>query len=222
MRRLRANFLGVKLLSSVPKSAKKSLENEKFASYYIYYEKEGMVNWLIENKTDEDKYVSLYRGTVLKDHTIPFYILGSEFAEVYFAKNESSFINSLGDLRLHTLAILHDGSYSQIGAVFYLPARGVIRIPEFGYEDLEQLIGEVLEVKCVGLDFSLVFYDYTEITDYGHKIFPPHDPYAIETLKFFIHKIGWMPTYRYIVPVKEFVHGEHNIITESNVIKNSL
>ena len=222
MRRLRANLLGVKRLNSVPVSAKKSLENEKFASYYIYYEKEGMVDWFIENKTDEDKYVSLYRGTVLKHDTIPFHILGSEFAEAYFAKSDSSFINSLGDLRLHALAVLDDGSHLQVGAVFYLPARSVIQIPEFCYKDMEQLIGEVLEVKYVGLDFYLIFYDYTEITDYGHEIFPPHDPYAVESLKFFIDKIGWMPTYRYIVPVKEFVHNKHNVITESNIIKNSL
>jgi len=218
MRRLRANLLGVKRLYSVPAFAKKSLENEKFASYYIHYEKEGMVDWFIENKTDEDKYVSLYRGAVLKDYTIPFHILGSEFAEVYFAKTDSSFINSLGDLRLHTLAVLDDGSHSQIGVVFYLPPRGVIQIPELCYKDLEQLIGEVLEVKYAGLDFYLVFYDYTEITDYGHEIFPPHDPYAVESLKFHIHKIGWIPTYRYIVPVKEFVRNKDNVITKSNVI----
>ncbi len=187
-----------------------------------------MVDWFIENKTNEDKYVTLYRGGILKDilgdNNIPLYILGSEFAEIYFAKDESSFIQSLDDLRLQTLAVLDDGSQLQIGAVFYLPAGSVIQIPELGYKRPNNLIGKVLEVKCMNADLYSVFYDYTEVIDYrakyGHEVFPPHDPYTVMSLKFSISEIGYMPTRRYVVPVKELVHKNDNVIIESNAIKN--
>ena len=225
-RRLRASLLGVKFVDSVPKSAKKSMVYDDFNSYYIYYEKDGMIDWFIENKTNEDKYVVLYRGGLFKDANIPLYILGSEFAEIYFAKCESSFTHDLANLRLQTLAVLDDGSHMQIGAVFYLPAGSVIEIPEFGYKSLKDLIGEVFEVKPRGIDLYAVFYDYTEIYEYrikyGHEVFPPHDPYVVSSLKFLINNIGWMPTYRYIVPVDSLVHNKDNEITEPNVIKNSL
>jgi hypothetical protein len=134
---------------------------DEFTSYYIYYDKEGMIDWFIENKTNDDKYVVLYRGGIIKgmgmDVNIMFHILGSEFAEVYFARGESSFVSSLYDLRYQALAVLDDGSNLQIGAVFYLPARSVIQIPELGYRGLYNINGEVLEVKCVGMDLYSIF-----------------------------------------------------------------
>jgi len=217
-RRLRAILHAVKLVDSVPKSAKKSRVYDDFASYYVYYDNEGMVDWFIENKTNDDKYVTLYRGGILKDMgmnvNIAFHILGSEFAEIYFAKGESSFVNSLYDLRFQALAVLDDGSNLQIGAVFYLPARSIIQIPELGYKGLKEIDGEVLEVKCVGMDLYSVFYDYSEVVDYraryGHDVFPPHDPYTVTSLKFSIKEIGHMVTRRYIVPIKELIHGRGN------------
>ena len=224
-RRLRVSLPGVKLVDSVPKSVKKSMIYDDFVSYYIYYEDEGMVDWFIENKTNEDKYVTLYRGGLFKDANIPLYIIGSEFAEVYFAKGESSFAQCLANLRLQTLAVLDDGSNLQIGVVFYLPARSVIQIPEFGYKNLEDIIGEVFEVKSMGTDLYAVFYDYTEINEYrakyGHDVFPPHDPYVVESLRFSIKEIGYRSTNRYIVPVRELVHGKDNVVTEFDMIKNS-
>jgi len=214
-RRLRALLHAVKIVDSVPKSAKKSMIYDEFASYYIYYDKEGMIDWFIENKTNDDKYVVLYRGGIIKGMgmkvNIAFHILGSEFAEIYFARGESSFVSSLYDLRYQALAVLDDGSNLQIGAVFYLPARSVIQIPELGYKGLYDINGEVLEVKCVDMDLYSIFYDYTEVIDYraryGNDIFPPHDPYTVASLKFSIKQIGHMMTRRYIVPVKELVHG---------------
>jgi hypothetical protein len=203
---------------------------DDFTSYYVYYEKEGMIDWFIENKTNEDKYVVLYRGGIIKDMgmsvNITFHILGSEFAEIYFARGESSFVSSLYDLRYQALAVLDDGSNLQIGAVFYLPAGSVIQIPELGYKGLHDVIGEVLEVKCIDMDLYSVFYDYAEVIDYraryGHDLFPPHDPYTIASLKFSIKEIGYMPTRRYIVPVKELVHGRGNEATMSNDLRTLL
>ena len=204
MYRFRAFLNSVKFLDSVPESAKKTWVDENFISYYIYDEKDAMVDWFIENRTNEDKYVTLYRGVVLKDVNVPFYILGSDYAEAYFVRNESNFVTSLADLRSQALAILDDGTRLQIGAVSYLPARGVIRVTEFGYKDLKQLGGEVYEAKVIDADLFTVFYDYGEIIDYktryGHEIFPPYDPYAVSSLRFSIPNIGYMPTFRYIVP----------------------
>ena len=220
MRGFRAFLNSVKFLDSVPGSAKKTRIDDNFVLYYTYDEKDAMVDWFIENRTNEDKYVSLYRGAVLKDVNIPFYILGSEFAEVYFIRNESSFVSSLADLRSHALAILDDGTRLQIGAVFYLPARGVIRVTEFGYKDLRQLDGEVFEVKVMNADLFIVFYDYAEVTDYeskyGHEIFPPHDPYAISSLRFSISTIGYMPTFRYIVPLNILGDSKDNAGTRKD------
>jgi len=204
MERFRAFLNSVKFLDSVPESAKKSLISDNFILYYTYDEKNAMVDWFIENRTNEDKYVSLYRGAILNGVSIPFYILGSEFAEVYFVRNESRFITSLADLRSQALAVLDDGTRLQIGAVFYLPARGVIQVTEFGYKGVEQLGGEVFEVKVMDADLFAVFYDYGEVIDYttryGHAISPPYDPYAISSLRFSIPTIGYMPTFRHIVP----------------------
>jgi len=221
-RRLRALLHGVKFVDSVPKSAKRSRVYDDFNSYYVYYENEGMVDWFIENMTNEDKYVVLYRGGLFKDANIPFYILGSEFAEIYFARGESTFIQDLGKLTLQNLAILDDGSRLQIGAVFFLPARGIIQIPELGYKNLKDVDGEVIEVKCVDADLYAVFYDYGEVSEYraryGHDVFPPHDPYAISSLKFSISNIGYMPTFRYIVPFNVLNDNKDDI----DVRKNSL
>ena len=189
-----------------------------------------MIDWFIENKTNEDKYVVLYRGGIIKDMgmnvNITFHILGSEFAEIYFARGESSFISSLYDLRYQALAVLDDGSNLQIGAVFYLPARSVIQIPELGYKGLENIVGEVLEVKCVDMDLYSIFYDYTEVIDYraryGSDIFPPHDPYTVASLKFSIKEIGHIMTRRYIVPIKELIHGRDNEATMSNDLRTLL
>ena len=229
-RRLRALLHAVKIVGSVPKSAKKSMVSDDFVLYYVYHEKKGMVDWFIENKTNEDKYVVLYRGGIIKDMgmdvNITFHILGSEFAEIYFVRGESSFVSSLYDLRYQALAVLDDSSNLQIGAVFYLPATGVIKIPELGYEGLHDIGGEVLEVKCVDMDLYSIFYDYTEVIDYRARyesdIFPPHDPYTVASLKFSIEKIGHMMTRRYIVPIKELVHGRGNEATMSNDLRTLL
>jgi len=219
-RRLRALLHGVKFVDAVPKSAKKSRVYDDFNSYYVYYEKEGMVDWFIENKTNEDKYVVLYRGGLFDDANIPFYILGSEFAEIYFARGESTFIQDLGKLRWQNLAVLDDGSRLQIGAVFYLPARGIIQIPELGYKNLKDIDGEVIEVKCVDADLYAVFYDYSEVIDYktryGHEVSPPYDPYAVASLRFSISTIGYMPTFRHIMPFNVLDENKDDVDERKN------
>ena len=118
MRKLRASVKDIKPLSEIPPNATLLWENDSFAVYYIYDIYASEVQWVLVNKTYDTKYVSLLRGAVLEiqgqTYSIPEYIFGNAFADVYFANDLSSYISNLNDIPLYSLAVLKSPSGQSI------------------------------------------------------------------------------------------------------------
>ncbi|ACB37297.1 hypothetical protein AFV9_gp63 [Betalipothrixvirus uzonense] len=201
----------IQVLSQIPPNAQKLWENNELALYYVYSVYYGEVDWIFVNKTDKPKYVSLLRGAEIRINgnnvSIPSYIFGDAFAEVYFANSLSSFITDLKNIPLYSLAILSDGSHSQIGFVFYLPPNGVVLAPEYGFYCLQSLNGELLEVSPQQLNLYAIIYDYAEIVEYeqqsGINVTAPPDPYAVFSYTFSIPKLGYPVTPRVILEIPQ-------------------
>ena len=174
----------------------------------------------MQNKTNSTVLVSLLRGAILSENgqlfTIPEYLFGNAFAEVYFANNLSNFITNLQNIPLYSLAIVRNKYYDRtIAFVFQIPANSVIIAPEYGFRGLQSLFGELLEVTPVNQNLFAVIYDFAEIVEYEYQSgilvnYPP-DPYMIQSFEFLIDKLGEIVTPRLILEIPE---------TDINVIKN--
>jgi len=212
MRKLRASVKDIKPLSEIPPNAQLLWQNDKFAIYYIYDIYAGEVQWILVNKTYEKKYVSLLRGAVLEiqgqTYSIPEYIFGNAFAEVYFANSLSSYISNLNDIPLYSLAILKAPSgQSIVGFVFALPPKGVLVVPEYGFTGLQSLEAELLEVSPENLNLYIIIYDYAEIIEYEMesctRVQAPPDPYAVFSYQFKIDNVGTIVTPRVILEIPQ-------------------
>jgi hypothetical protein len=212
MRKLRASVKDIRPLSEIPPNATLLWENDSFAVYYVYDLYASEVQWVLVNKTYSQKYVSLLRGAVLQiqgqTYSIPEYIFGNAYADVYFANYLSSYINNLNDIPLYSLAILKDSSgKSIVGFVFVLPPKGVLIVPEYGFVGLQSLDAELLEVKPENLNLYVIIYDYAEIIEYeqesGVQVQAPPDPYAVFSYQFKIDNVGTVVTPRVILEIPQ-------------------
>jgi len=219
MRRLYTRVKDIQPLSEIPPNARKLWENDSFAVYYVYDIYLYEVQWILVNKTSSTKYVSLLRGAVLyiqgQTYSIPKYIFGNAFADVYFANNLSSYISDVNEIPLYSLAILKDSSNKSIvGFVFALPPNGVVNVPEYGFEGLQSLEAELEEVSPENLNLYAIIYDYAEIIEYeqetGVQVQSPPDPYAVFSYQFKIDNIGDVMTSRVIIEIPQ---SDVNIVT---------
>jgi len=219
MRKLRAGVKEIRPLSAIPPNASKLWENDSFAVYYTYDIYSFEVQWILVNKTYDKKYVSLLRGAVLEiqgqTYSIPKYIFGNAFADVYFANSLSSYVSNLNEIPLYSLAILKDSSNKSIvGFVFVLPPKGVIIVPEYGFVGLKSLEAQLLEVNPENLNLYAIIYDYAEIIEYeqetGVQVQSPPDPYAVFSYQFKIDNVGSVMTPRVIIEIPQ---SDVNIVT---------
>jgi hypothetical protein len=212
MRHLRADLKNIRPLAQVPYDAQLLYQDSKVALYYTYDYYQGQVTWIMVNKTDTTLYVSLLRGASLnindQNATVPSYIFGNAFAEVYFANGLSSYINDLNNIPLYSLAVLKSPSGQTIvGFVFVLPPNSVISAPEYGFIGLQSLNGQLLEVTPENDNLYAIIYDYAEIIEYeqeaGVQVQAPPDPYAVYSYQFSISDIGTIITPRVIFKVPQ-------------------
>jgi hypothetical protein len=212
MRKLHASVKDIRPLAEIPPNSTLLWQNNNFAIYYIYDSYVGEIQWILVNKTNTQKYVSLLRGAVLEiqgqSYTIPEYIFGNAFAEVYFANSLSSYISNLNDIPLYSLAVLRSPSGQNIvGFVFSLPPNGVLIVPEYGFVGLQSLEAELLEVSPGNLNLYVIIYDYAEIIEYeqqtGLQVQAPPDPYAVFSYQFNISDVGTVVTSRVILEIPQ-------------------
>ncbi|ARM76918.1 hypothetical protein [Acidianus manzaensis] len=168
---------------------------------------EGQVNWIMENNNDKKIDVILIRGAMLNINgesiSVPKYVFGDAYAEVYYANHLSTFIQSVNDIPLYSLAILKNNDNKQIGFVFSIPPKSSISVPEYGFVGLVSLQGELYSASAGTLNLYTVFYDYTEIQDYenesGTTVSAPPDPYTVYSIYFDVEQLGDPIIPRYII-----------------------
>jgi len=220
MRKFHTYINEIRIDKSVPQNANLLWQNDKLTLYYNYDPKEGRIDWIMQNKTNSPILVSLLRGMTLNENgqmiTIPEYLFGNAFAEVYFANELSNFITNLQYIPHYSLAIIRDKYYDRtIAFVFQIPANSVIIAPEYGFKGLQSLFGELLEVTPVNQNLFGIIYDFAEIVEYEYQTgiyvnYPP-DPYIVQSFEFLIDKLGEIVTPRLILEIPE---------TDINTVKN--
>jgi len=212
MRKLHTYPQQIKIDTTIPQNANLLWQNDKLALYYTYDSKEGEVNWIMQNKTNSLVLVSLLRGAVLsingQTYTIPNYLFGNAFAEVYFANDVSNFITDLNNIPLYSLAIVkNNNEVRTIAFVFQIPANSVIIAPEYGFTGLQSLSGELLEVTPINQNLFTIVYDFAEIVEYEYQSgiyvnYPP-DPYVVQSYQFLVNNLGQIVTPRLILELPE-------------------
>ena len=212
MRRLHTHTREIKIINSIPQNSQLLWQNDKLALYYNYDQKEGRVDWIMQNKTNTPKLVSLLRGAELnidnQTFKIPEYLFGNAFAEVYFADELSNFITNLIDIPLYSLAVMRNKDENKtIAFVFQIPSNSLIKAPEYGFRGLQSLFGQLLEVTPIAKNLYAIAYDFTEIVEYEYQtgIFVnyPSDPYIVQSYEFEINNLGTIVTPRLILEIPE-------------------
>jgi len=212
MRKLHTYPQQIKIDTTIPQNANLLWQNDKLALYYTYDSKEDEVNWIMQNKTNSLVLVSLLRGAVLsingQTYTIPNYLFGNAFAEVYFVNDVSNFITDLNNIPLYSLAIVkNNNEVRTIAFVFQIPANSVIIAPEYGFTGLQSLSGELLEVTPINQNLFTIVYDFAEIVEYEYQSgiyvnYPP-DPYVVQSYQFLVNNLGQIVTPRLILELPE-------------------
>jgi len=197
---------------------------------YTYDQSQGRIDWIMQNLTDKVQYVTLLRGAVLEVNgqtgTIPEYLFGDAFAEVYFANGLSRFITDLNDIPLYSLAFVSTNGYSsstQIAFVFKLPPKGTVIAPEYGFVNLKDVTGKLVPVTVVDTFNFIIIYDYTEIFEYEQEantnVHAPPDPYAVYSYLFKTDELGYPITPRVVIRIfKE----DTNLLSEIMIFLNKL
>jgi len=228
MRRLHTHTREIKIINSIPQNSQLLWQNDKLALYYNYDQKEGRVDWIMQNKTNTPKLVSLLRGAEFQNFTIPEYLFGNAFAEVYFADELSNFITNLINIPLYSLAIMKSKNGNKtIAFVFKIPPNSVIVAPEYGFRDMQNLFGKLLEVTPINQNLYTVVYDFTEIIEYetqtGIYVYYPPDPYIIQSYEFQIDEFGTIVTPRLILEIPESdVNAVKSLISDIRKIIDKL
>jgi len=212
MRKTYTDIKQIKVDTSIPQNANLLWQNEKLTLYYTYNQSQGRVDWIMQNKTNSSILVSLLRGAEItlngQTYTIPQYLFGNAFAEVYFANDLSNFITNLNNIPLYSLAIVRNKlSNRTIAFVFQIPPNSVIIAPEYGFNNLQSLSGQLLEVTPLNQNLFTVVYDFTEIVEYEYQTgiyvnYPP-DPYIVQSYQFLIDNLGQIVTQRLILELPE-------------------
>ena len=189
----------------------------------------GEVIWVMENTTNQDQYVILLRGATFAEGTVPMYIFGDAFAEIYYANGLSQFITSLDNIPLYSLGIIQYGNRYYIGFVFYLKAKSTLYVPEYGFNNVQSLSGQLIPVQPQGNDLFVILYNYTEKYWYeqesGINVNMPPDPYAVQSYLFTAinppNVQPWNPTWRVIFQLPNNLLNVINDLTQLNV-KNTI
>jgi len=212
MRRLHIHIDEIRIENSIPQNSQLLWQNDKLALYYNYNQKEGRVDWIMQNKTNFSQLVSLLRGAELNINNqtfiIPEYLFGNAFAEVYFFDNLSNFIIDLNNIPLYSLAVMKDKNGNKaIAFVFKIPPNSIIIAPEYGFNGLQNLFGQLLEVIPINKNLFTIVYDYAEIIEYEYEtgiyISYPPDPYIVQSYEFEIDNLGTIVTPRLILEIPE-------------------
>jgi hypothetical protein len=212
MRKFHTHVDEIKVDTTIPQNAQLLWQNNKLTLYYTYDSKEGRVNWIMQNKTNSSILVSLLRGAELningQTYTIPEYLFGNAFAEVYFANNLSNFITDLNNIPLYSLAIMKNKNDNRtIAFIFQIPANSIIIAPEYGFRGLQSLNGQLLEITPISKNLFGIVYDFAEIVEYEYQTgilvnYPP-DPYMVQSYQFLIDNLGQIVTQRLILEIPE-------------------
>jgi len=212
MRKVYANVKQIRTYTSILPNAQLLWQNDKLALYYTYDSSQGRVEWIMQNKTNSSILVSLLRGAELningQIYTIPEYLFGNAFAEVYYANDLSNFITDLNNIPLYSLAIMKNNyDYRTIAFVFQIPPNSVIIAPEYGFTGLQSLTGQLLEVTPTNQNLFGIIYDFSEIIEYenqtGINVNYPPDPYMVQSYQFQIDNLGQIMTQRLILEIPE-------------------
>lgn len=171
--------------------------------------KEGKVIWVMDNPTSDDMFVSLYRGATLEEDgqtvTIPSYLFGNAFAEVYLANGLSGFVQNLRNIPSYTLAVVQSNNTRQIAFVFRLPAYTMLKVPEYGFVNLKGISATLYPVKPIDYSMFSVLWDFDEVPEYiaesGVSVQSPSDPYAVQSYEFAVDHIGNVMTPRVVLPI---------------------
>jgi len=224
MRKLHADIEQIRINTSIPQNAQLLWQNDKLALYYTYDSSQGRVDWIMQNKTNSPILVSLLRGAELningQIYTIPDYLFGNAFAEVYFANNLSNFITDLNNIPLYSLAIVsNNDGVRTIAFVFQIPQNSMIIAPEYGFTGLQSLNGELLQARPINQNLFVVVYDFSEIVEYeyqtGINVNYPPDPYMVQSYEFLVNNLGEIITQRLILELPE-----SDINTVNSLIKD--
>ena len=212
MRKIYANVKQIRVSTSIPQNANLLWQNDKLALYYTYDPSQGRVDWIMQNNTNSSILVSLLRGAELningQTYTIPDYLFGNAFAEVYFANNLSNFITDLNNIPLYSLAIVNNNNgVRTIAFVFQIPPNSVIIAPEYGFNGLQNIDGQLLEVTSINQNLFGIVYDFSEIIEYeyqtGINVNYPPEPYIVQSYQFLIDDLGQIMTQRLILEIPE-------------------
>jgi len=215
---------------SQPSQGTELWTNGELKLSYTYDQSQGRIDWIMQNLTDKVQYVTLLRGATLEINgqtgTVPNYLFGDAFAEVYFANGLSSFVTDLNNIPLYSLAFVStDGnpSSTQIAFVFQLPPKGTVVAPEYGFVNLKQVTGELVPVTSENASDFIVIYDYAEIIEYeqeaGVKVSAPLDPYVVYSYMFKTDKLGYSITPRAIMSISK---EDTNIVSDIIGLFNKL
>ena len=212
MRKIYANVKQIRVSTSIPKNANLLWQNDKLALYYTYDPSQGEVDWIMQNNSNSSILVSLLRDAELningQTYTIPDYLFGNAFAEVYFANNLSNFITDLNNIPLYSLAIVGNNYGTRtIAFVFQIPPNSIIIAPEYGFNGLQNIDGQLLEANPINQNLFGIIYDFSEIIEYeyqtGINVNYPPDPYIVQSYQFLIDNLGQIMTQRLILEIPE-------------------
>jgi len=200
-----------------------SNNNGLVLKYKLY--SNGEVVWVMENNTEQDQYVILLRGATFPEGEVPQYIFGDAFAEVYYANGLSEFITSLNDIPLYSLAIIQYGNSNHIGFVFYIKAKSKLYVPEYGFNNVESLTGQLIPVQPQGQSIFTIVYNYSETYYYeqesGVDVNMPPDPYAVQSYLFTAinppNIQPWSPTWRIIFQLPNNLVNAINKLEQINI-----
>jgi len=156
----------------------------------------GEMIWQLTNLSDKYRYVGLVRGATLcvdspntpsnentsntnnvgsntanttckSTITIPNYLFGRAFGDVYYLLGMSQFATSPLDISLYTLAVYEN----TIGFVFALPPHTTLNVPEYGFKNLVSYTAYLVEVELSDKpSMYAVIYSPTEYLTYYDEL----------------------------------------------------
>jgi len=199
-------------------------DNNGLILKYKIYPDEAVI-WVMENVTNQDQYVILLRGAIFPEYQILPYIFGDAFAEVYYANQLSQFITSLDNIPIYSLAIIQYGNNYYIGFVFYLKAHSTLYVPEYGFNNVQSLQGQLIPVQPQGQSLFAIVYNYSEKYYYeeesGINVNMPPDPYAVQSYLFTAINPPsiqpWNPTWRVIFQLPNNLVNAINDLAQINI-----
>lgn len=142
-------------------------ENKLYVTATYVGGNEGKVIWNLVNGTDELKLVGLVRGADLETGTVPEYLFGRAFGDVYYLLGMSTYLKDLQNIPMYTLAVYNDQT---IGFVFAIPPKEVVKVPEYGFIGLKSYTARLIEVKPKKLGTYLILYNPEEYLIYYNEL----------------------------------------------------